>query len=425
MPDYRKKKHNRIAAPKKNKRVRNKEIKADYDIKMSPQGKNRKAETPQKMKVVKGNKFENIRKLKFFTVVVVALVLIFTILHYALPMGIAESVSNTLSLMGAGGYPIKLDSTQTINAISKGTHYYLLSNTNVEAFSNSGKLLFSYAHGFENPIIKTSASRALVFEQGGNQLLIFTNNGLKDALSFEKDIITANISDSGTYAVATESDKYTAEVTVFNKRGKQLYEWFSAENTVNNVILSANGKKLAVSSFNSKNGLFYSQLNVLNYKSATPEYTENFENGIIYNLDSTHRSGFAVITSNKVKFIKWFKYKSTEYTSEYNSAIFRTGKNGFTVVFNRENDKTDNRIAVFSKSGKLKYEIQYKGIISDIAVLGNHIYCMGDSSIHLLNNKGEVLRNADCGFGAVRIVATSTNTCAVITDNKIEKIKLE
>ncbi len=426
MPNYKKKKHSRISQPSKPKRVKNTEkIGFDDDIKMTPVKSRKKTQPQHSMKVVKGKKFEQARKFKVITITLLILALIFTGLHFALPMGVSEGIGNAISLFGAGGYPIELGSTQTVNAVSRGTYYYVLSNTGVEAFSNTGKNLFSYTHGFENPVIKTSASRALVFDQGGNQILIFTHSGLKESLSFEEDIITANISDSGAYAVVTESEKYTAAVTVFAKNGQKQYEWFSAENVVNNVVLSANGKKMAVSSFSSKNGQFQSQLNVLNYKSATPEYTENFENGIVYNLDSTYRSGFMVLTANKVKFIKWHKFKSTEYSSDYNSSVFRTGKNGFVVVFNRESDKTDNRIAVFSKFGKIKYELQYKGIISDIAVFGSHIYCMEDSNISLLGSDGEVLRNADCGFGAVRMVATATNTCAVITDNKIEKIKLE
>ena len=38
---------------------------------------------------------------------------------------------------------------------------------------------------------------------------------------------------------------------------------------------------------------------------------------------------------------------------------------------------------------------------------------------------GEVLRSAECGFGAVRISVTGTNSVAVITDNQIYKIQLE
>ena len=424
MPDYKKKKHNRIfSAPKPRKRNVAKPV-VDDDIKMSAQ-KRRDAVLKQSMKVVKGKKFEQKRRLKIFAATVAVILLVVGIFQLILPMGVYESVVHKISVLGAGSYPISLESTQTINTVNKGSYYYVLTNTFISAYNTSGKELFSYAHGFESPILKTSDTRAIVFEQNGTKAHIFTVKGLKSTVNTEKNIITANISDSGSYVIATYSDKYAAAVTVYNKRGKTLYEWFSAENVVNNVAISPNGKKIAVSSFLSSGGQYKSVLSVLNFKSATPEYTENVEGSLIFNLDNTHRSYFAVVSENSVRFIKWSSQKKKEYSSDYSISLFRAEKDGFVAVFNRKSDKTDNHIVVFSASGRVKQEVKYKGIISDINFAHGHIYCIGESELHLLSKEGEILRTASYGFGAVRITATATNTVAVITDNKIEKVKLE
>jgi len=347
------------------------------------------------------------------------------VLQLILPAGIIETVSNSLSLLGSGSYPIELESTETINAVSYGSYYYVLTNSYINAYNSSGKELFSHAHGFEKPIIKTSSSRAIVFNQGGNSALIFNQSGLKETITTEKEIITAAISDSGAYAFSTLSDKYTSAVTVYSKRNKVLYEWFSAENTINNVAIAPNGKKIAVSGFNSSIGKYKSIVSVLNYKSATPEYTENFEGSLIYNIDTSAQRGFTIVSANKILFVKWSNLKKQEYANDYNLSHYKAGKNGSVAVFNRESDKTDNKIEVYTKSGERKAEFSYKGIISDIQVFGNHIYCMSETDIYLLSDSGEVLRTASCGFGAVRMVVTGTNNVAVITDNEIEKIKLE
>ena len=424
MPDYKKKKHNKIfSAPKPRKKSGTKQPQSE-DIKMSAQ-KKRDALLKQSMKVVKGKKFEQKRRLKILAVTVAVILLVVGVFELILPMGVFESAVHAVSVLGSGSYPIDLESTQTINTVNKGSHYYVLTNTFVSAYNSSGKELFSYAHGFENPIIKTSKTRAIVFEQNGTKAFIFTVKGLKSTVNTKKNIITANISDSGSYAIATYSDKYASAVTVYNKRDKTAYEWYSAENVVNNVAVSPNGKKIAVSSFLSSGGQYKSVLSVLNFKSATPEYSENITGSLIYNLDNTHRSYFAVVSENSIEFIKWSNQKKKEYNNEYSISLFRAEKDGFVAVFNRKSDKTDNHVAVFSPSGKLKQEIKYKGIISDINFSRGHIYCMGESELHLLSKEGEVLRSASYGFGAVRISVTATNTVAIITDNKIEKVKLE
>ena len=193
---------------------------------------------------------------------------------------------------------------------------------------------------------------------------------------------------------------------------------------VNNIALSKNGKKIAVASFKSENGQFKSTLSILNYKSATPLYTENFDNGLIYSLDNS-KNRLAVVTENSVKFIKWSSFKANEYKSDFKTALFRSEKNGFVVVFNRLNDKTANHIVLFSNSGKVKYKFDFSGIISDIALSGSHIYLMSETDLYLLGKEGEILRKANCDFGSVRISVTSSNTVAVISDNSINKVKIE
>ncbi len=427
MPDYKKKKHSKLSSsPKRVKKSRIKKEEVKEEIKMTPKPTRRKAPQPKSdMKVVKGKKGENIRKLKIGAIILAAVVLVVALFQIFLPAGLFDSISNSLALIGAGSYPIELEGTQTVNCVSKGSYYYVLSNTHISAFSSSGKNLYSYAHGFENPVLKTSSTRALVFNQGSTEVLIFDLNKLKANFKTEKPIITAGISDSGVYAIATHSDKYTAAVSVYNKRGKMLYEWYSAEDTVNNVSVAPSGRKIAVSTFSTSVGKFKSKLSVLGFKSPTPEHTESFENSLIYDIDTSHPSYFAVVTSNAVKFIRWSGYKTKSYENEYNTAFFRAGKGGYIAVYNRENDKTDNRIAYFTKSGKLKAELKYNGIISDIRTFGGHIYCMSETEISLINKEGEVLRKTSCGFGAVKIAVTGSNSVAVITDNKIEKAELE
>jgi len=425
MPNYKKKKHNRIFSTEKPHKPKKRARINEEEIKVTPAEKYRKTTVKQNMKVVKGKKLEQKRKLKVFTVFVAAVLLVFMFFQLIIPAGVVESITHTASLLGAGSYPIELESTQTVNTVNHGSHYYVLANSHVYCFSSSGKMLFSYAHGFENPIIKTSDTRALLFEQNSNKAYIFTVNGLKSTLQTEKNIITANISASGTYALVLQSDKYASAVSVFNKRGKKVYEWFSAENTVNNVAVSPNGKKIAVSAFNATSGKYKSVVNVLNFKSATPVYSETFENSVVYNLDSKHKSYFAIVNENSIGFVKWSNFKKKQYSNEYSVSMFRPEDSGYIAVFNRKNDNTDNRIAVFSKSGELKFEFDFEGVISDITLSGDHIYCMGETDLYLLSNEGKILRQASCGFGAVRISATSTNTMAVITDNRIEKVKLE
>lgn len=431
MPDYKKKKVNRLKGaprPKKSKRAA---IPDNNDIVVTStpakkQNKPQKTEKPvSNMRVVNGKRLERKRKLRISFSAVAAAAVIAAVLHLILPVGIFENLQNLTALIGSGSYPAEISSSEVLNTVSRGNYYYVLTDTRLNAYSGGGKEIFSHSHGFEAPVLKTSKTRAMVFSQGGNEAYIYNLAELKNAVSTEKEIITANISDSGAYALVTRSDSYASVVSVYNKNDKLVYEWYSSEDTVNNVAISPNGKKIAVSAFNATSGDYSSKVCVLSFDSATPEYTEAYSGSPVYGLDSRNSAGFSVITENGVQFIGWSKYKKTEYKNDYTAAMFRSASGGSVAVFNRSSDKTDNRVAVFNSKGKLKSEFEFKGIIGDIEIHGGHIYCISDTFVYLLSENGEILRKAECGFGAVRINVTGTNTVAVVTDNQIYSIKLE
>lgn len=431
MPDYKKKKVNRLKGAPNLKKTRRAAPPRNDDIVMTSTPAKRRS-VPQKtekpvsnMRVVNGKKLERKRKLRISFSAVLAAAVVLLVLHLILPVGILENLQNLTALIGSGSYPAEIKSTEVLNAVSRGNYYYVLTDTRLNAYANGGKEIYSYSHGFENPVLKTSKTRALVFSQGGNEAYIYNLAELKSSVSTEKEIITANISDSGAYALVTRSDSYASVVSVYNKNDKLVYEWYSSEDTVNNVAISPNGKKIAVSAFNASSGDYSAKVCVFGFDSATPEYTESYSGSPVYGIDSRNSAGFSVITENSVQFIEWSDYKKTDYKNDYTLSLFRSGSGGSIAVFNRTSDKTDNRVAIFNSKGKLKSEFEFKGIIGDIEIHGGHIYCISDTFVYLLSENGEILRRAECGFGAVRISVTGTNLVAVITDNQIYRIKLE
>lgn len=419
MPDYKRKYRSRFAAhpkadkhkmaPKKNK------IKYDED-----------EPTPRKkgnFTLLRGKKAEIKKRWQVILAGILVVILAITICQIAIPAGIPETLSTTVSAMGTGEFPIEFESTNTNNVVAKQGYFYVLTDSEIKAVSNGGKVIFSYSHGFENPVLKTSSTRAIVFNQGGNDALIFSLKKLESAITLEDEIINAAIGDNGTYALVTTAKGYVAKVSVYKKSDKPVYEWFSANDMINNVAVARNGKKIAISTISAKVGGFDSKLMILNLKSANAEFEKQYNGELIYNLSTSFSGGVAVATSNTFDFVRWYKFKCETNKNDYNLQMLRESNKGTLLLYNRENDKTDNRIIVTNKSGKKKFEIKFNGIITDIAFKNNHIYLISDTKAYILDSKGEIVRTADCGFGAVRLVVVSQNEISVISDNQISKVK--
>ncbi len=420
MPDYKKKKHSRFSfsqpRPKKNKRQAASE-KENEQVKIDSYQKSKN------LKVVEGKRRERKRKVKIFGGFAAVVLVFLIVLEMALPAGIVETIKIRSALMGSGSYPIELKSTETINTISKGSYYYLLTNTHISVYSSSGKEVLSFEHGFENPVLKTSASRSLVYDQGGNNFYVFDINNVVHTLSTQSEILTAAVSNTGNFAVATTNEKYTSAVTVYDDEANSIYEWYSAKDIINAIGLSSNGKKLAVATLNVADSKFKSVLSVLGYDSATPEYTENFDNTLIRTIDTSFSSYFTVATDRKIKSYKWRNFKSNSYENDYNLMFFDSTDNGYITVFSRENNRSDNRVVVLDKFGKVKYQFGYKGTISDISADGKNVYCMSETELLRLDETGKTVMKSACGFGGKNIFIISSDTIAVITDGEIQKVK--
>ena len=192
-----------------------------------------------------------------------------------------------------------------------------------------------------------------------------------------------------------------------------------------NVIVSPNGKKIAVSTINAKNGEFVTNVSVMKFDSANALFSADFKGEVLLTLDSSHNRGFWCVSENTVKFIKWSNYKEKEFKTDYSVSRFKADFGGTVAVFNRHSDKTDSTVVLFNKSGDKKSEFKFLGTINDIAMISGHIYCISDKTVYVLDKTGKVLKSAECSFGGEKIFVIGTYDVAVMNDNTIEKIHLK
>lgn len=419
MPEYKKKRVRKIARrPKTRERER---IKLQENIPMSRSVRNRGQQEEKTVRVIKGKKLEQRRNLKIAAAAALVIAVAACILHYTLPIGIAENIGNLTASLGSGEYPIELYGTETLNSVQRGNYYYVLTDTNFGAYSGSGKKIFTYAHGYAHPVIKTSQTRSLIFDQGGTGLQIYNLSKTTNELTSEQPILTAAISRCGAYAVAAKSDSYSAAVTVYNRRDEQMYEWYSSADAVNGILLSPDGKQLAVSTVNAADGTLKSRLLILKYNSADPVFSTEYSDTAVYSLECLN-SGFTAVTAKGCSYFSWSDYKRTDFYNDYIPSASKITPAGLTLVFSRVSDKSDNRIVVISHNGEQLASFDFKGQISDIAFSDNHIYCISDTNVYMLDKKGERIASAECGFGAVRLAVTGSRTAAVISNGDITKI---
>ncbi len=376
----------------------------------------------KKINVIRGNKIKRRQKriITLFACGLLALILV--VVSLMTPTGIVESISNlSTSLKFGNDYPVKLSGGTLVSAKPQGNHLFLVSTTNFECYNNNGKNIFSYQHGYQSPIASISDARTLLYDQSGKNYSIYNLSREIIRSQTENEILCANISRNGSYAIATLSDSYSSQVTVYNGKNENVFTWFCSDYIINSVVLSPNGKTLAVSAFSAANGAFVSKVYILKFDSATPKAEFNYD-GLVLSLNPSGTKGFTCVLENSVDFMTWRNNKTNTFSTEDNILLSTNYKANTLIVFGRLANKNENNVIIFNAQGKQKHSFLFSGIIDAIQYKGTNIYILSENNVYHYSVKGELIEKSACEFGSKFILPVSQKEVAAITDSNIQKI---
>lgn len=124
----------------------------------------------------------------------------------------------------------------------------IYNNQGAAAVDVNGKIKWTIDAAVSDPLVEADGAYLLVSDLSGKHFAASYKDGkMLQEFELENDIISAKITDKGYCVFATDTDGYKGKVTVFNKRGKKLYEWNSGSGYISDVDITDNGKYLAVS----------------------------------------------------------------------------------------------------------------------------------------------------------------------------------
>jgi hypothetical protein len=308
------------------------------------------------------------------------------------------------------------------DSYSSGKIIYTLTDTNAEIYNFAGKQIFSRQHDFNSPMLSTSSQRGLLYDAGGKNIYVYNYSDVVDEIKTKHEIYCADISRNGTVAIATKSEGYASQVEVLSKGGKTKFIWYSATELINNVALSNNGKRLAVSTIDTTGGNFKSKVYIFKYSSAKPLYEFSYDDSVVYSLNTLSSKYFSVVTDKTVDHIKWKGGRRTQSPNNYSINLYRLcGDKNIAVRGNKSN----NTITVFTASGKIKNEFEFLGAVSDISYKNGRIFILSDGYLYCLDKEGKAVYEKVNISGYSRIFATDSNSVVAAGNFGFNKFNLK
>ncbi len=170
-----------------------------------------------------------------------------------------ERISLSLYDSGRGksaeeNLPIAVNGLKVSDTDTIGYCFGLLDDRKYTIYSPACNLLYTYPHSMSAPVTVTSDRRVLLYERGNFTATVFDRKGVKWSKTMDKEILAADMNRKHRVIVATGSERYLSEVTLFDKNGKELQTWYSAERYAVDVAVSPDGKSFAVASVKVVNG---------------------------------------------------------------------------------------------------------------------------------------------------------------------------
>lgn len=174
-----------------------------------------------------------------------------------------------IALSPAAGYPVKTAIPQVLQADTLAGGFVVLGDQDVGIWTAGGSSLRTIQHGYARPAISAGNTRFCLYNRSGYELRV---EGRTDTLyrrSFEQPVLLAEMSTGGSVAVVTQSDRFAAELTVWDSAMQFRYGWnpTDTEGTPVRVAFARDNRRLAVACLVAQGGSLQTNLYFLDIRS--------------------------------------------------------------------------------------------------------------------------------------------------------------
>lgn len=294
----------------------------------------------------------------------------------------AERIALKFTDMGKGrtaaeNLPLEMNGLKVSEVDDIGYCFGVLDELKYTVYSPECNQLYSFTHNMSEPVTVSSEKRVIMYERGNYKIVAFSRKGELFTKTMENAVITADMNEKNEIAVATVSDRYLGQVTLLDSSGNERLTWYSADNYITDVCLSADGKQFAVSLLRVENGDEISRVCIFNVGETQAAADHAFDGETVFDIRRQGDGFLAVGTSSAA-----FFGADAEMTGQYSYDGLTLSR--FTVA-------EGNAVLVFDPrdgSGELSVEIiDPKGEKAGAVSLDGADYICGsdDGSIFVCN----------------------------------------
>lgn len=324
--------------------------------------------------------------------------------------------------LAEGNFPIEVSGGADYQLDLSDKKMILLSDTYIYFYDTDGSLLRRRQHTYTNTVLRTAEGHALVYENGGNDLSVEDENQVFYTKAYAKrQILFARLSDEGYAAVVTTSENYSCELTVYDKRGKIIYERKCIE-MVSDISFIDGSKGCVLSYISAENGQLVTKVQEISFSEKGEHWTSPGLNTLGLNVFSCE-SGAFVLGTDACGYVDGNAQISSYYSYD-GELVAGASENGNSAVIVNNDDRRKYVMALFNGESAEALAIELDEPLIDVTIYEDLAYVMCQGKIMAYDFRGGLRSVADVSDSYTGFVR-SDDHIFLKGYNKIDRIDFE
>jgi hypothetical protein len=168
-----------------------------------------------------------------------------------------------------GNFPLPVQGVADYGLAPLDDGFCVLGDSRFSSYTLDGVVNFTAQHTFAAPALEVSGKRVLIYDSGGKSFSLMSRSREIYNIKTEAPILFARLSDGDFAAVVTRSDKFLAQLTVYDGGGKNIFGYGSVDRIID-VCFDAENGGCYITVLASKGGLIVCE--ILYYRFGSVEY---------------------------------------------------------------------------------------------------------------------------------------------------------
>ena len=303
---------------------------------------------------------------------------------------VTDSLRQIKTMFSKGhGFPYDAgDDVLKVEAI--GNRVFVLSEDGSLVLDRKAGELFKYQLSNAKSKVTSFNGRALIYSNGSQNVIMQSKTEELGSIKEDGAVITAAIAKNGWFATTYASEGKHSVLTVYNNKFEKEFIWQCANERINAIALSPDGKSVAVSAMGVENAEIYSRLMIFNTKETEPVYDAKISSTLFLKLYFSSNETVVAVGDNKTLVTgKDGAVKNEIIYAENSFSLSAADESGNVAICCSEFGGARSDITVFKKDGTKACSIIVDGEPTALDISSNKVAATVGTELIVYNLKGE------------------------------------